>query len=125
ALRDSFGQDVSIFGVEPVATARRLAIDTGAYDEVYGGYFPDAISGGHRFDCIVFNDVLEHMIDPWSTLESARAFLTPNGKVVASIPNIIYLPTILGVILRRRWDYRDSGVLDRTHLRFFAKANIV
>jgi SAM-dependent methyltransferase len=70
------------------------------------------------FDAIVFADVLEHLVDPWRVLRDAVEVLTDGGVVVASIPNVQNLD-ILRRLLRGRWDYRERGILDRGHLRFF------
>jgi SAM-dependent methyltransferase len=95
------------------------------YDEIVTGTFPKALSGCPvRFDCIVFNDVLEHMADPWAALHTARGLLTPEGTVVASIPNVRNLETVFQLVVRGQWTYAASGVLDRTHLRFFTKRSI-
>jgi SAM-dependent methyltransferase len=75
------------------------------------------------FDCIVYGDILEHLVDPWTTLHSQRRLLTPAGAVVVSIPNVAYWRNVLG-ILRGRWEYTASGTLDATHLRFFTWAGI-
>jgi SAM-dependent methyltransferase len=69
-------------------------------------------------DCLVYGDVLEHLIDPWTVLKQQVAWLKPEGQVVASIPNIGNWSIIAGLI-RGRWRYQDEGLLDRTHLRFF------
>jgi 2-polyprenyl-3-methyl-5-hydroxy-6-metoxy-1,4-benzoquinol methylase len=78
-----------------------------------------------RFDCIVFSDVLEHLRDPWRTLERYLAWLEPGGYVVASIPNVRNIALLFNLIVRGRWQYEDSGLLDRTHLRFFTRREIV
>lgn len=77
-----------------------------------------------RFDCIVLNDVLEHLVDPWSVLQRLRALLGPGGVVVASIPNMRYLPVLKDLVLRGQWRYQDQGVMDRTHLRFFTRRSM-
>src|SRR5262249_12512675 len=79
---------------------------------------------GKRFDCIVFNDVLEHMIDPYSALVYAKESLVPNGRVVASIPNVRYFDNVWSLLIDGSWEYCDAGILDRTHLRFFTKKSI-
>ncbi len=94
------------------------------YDDVTCGYFPDDLPAGRTFDCIVFNDVLEHVVDPWGTLRNATEFLAPGGRVVASIPNVRHYIVVRDLMLRGRWDYADWGVLDRTHLRFFTRSSI-
>ncbi|MGO9531618.1 MAG: class I SAM-dependent methyltransferase [Syntrophobacteraceae bacterium] len=77
------------------------------------------------FDCIVFNDVLEHLRDPWSVLSKIRSSLTDDGFIVASIPNVRYFPNIKHLLIDGEWSYTDLGILDRTHLRFFTKKSIV
>ncbi|AOZ93247.1 glycosyltransferase [Paenibacillus crassostreae] len=70
------------------------------------------------FDYIILPDVLEHLNDPWSVLENLKKYLKQNGKVLASIPNVMHY-TVLRDTLLGRWNYTDAGLLDRTHLRFF------
>jgi hypothetical protein len=69
-------------------------------------------------DCLVYGDVLEHLRDPWSVLRRHAKWLSDDGIVLACIPNIQHW-TILRDLLHGRWEYRDEGLLDRTHLRFF------
>jgi len=76
------------------------------------------------FDCIVFADVLEHLRDPWGTLKHYQQWLKPGGYVVASIPNVRNLALLYNLAIRGRWHYEDSGLLDRTHLRFFTRGEI-
>ena len=77
-----------------------------------------------RFDCIVFNDVLEHLVDPWNTLKKISELLLPGGCVVVSIPNARYMPVFKEFVFNADWQYREDGVMDRTHLRFFTKKSI-
>ena len=69
-------------------------------------------------DCLVYGDVLEHLVDPWRVLKHQVRWLKPGGQVVASIPNIGHW-SIIQNLLRGEWQYQDEGLLDRTHLRFF------
>jgi 2-polyprenyl-3-methyl-5-hydroxy-6-metoxy-1,4-benzoquinol methylase len=71
------------------------------------------------FDCIVFNDVLEHLYDPWDVLKRVKILLKNNGYVLASIPNIRYYGQIKNLVLKGEWEYENWGLMDRTHLRFF------
>ncbi len=70
------------------------------------------------FDCIVYGDVLEHLVDPWATLVRHRRLLDPAGAVIVSIPNVGHWRNVLNVA-RGRWEYAAYGPLDATHLRFF------
>ncbi|MBI4697841.1 MAG: methyltransferase domain-containing protein [Nitrospirae bacterium] len=72
------------------------------------------------FDCMIFGDILEHLKDPLSTLQKLAKYLKDSGVVIASIPNIRFFG-IMHMLAEGRWEYADSGILDRTHLRFFTK----
>ena len=78
----------------------------------------------HYFDCAIFFDVLEHLVDPYTLLVSVKQKLTDDAVVIASIPNIRYYRALYALVVRGDWKYRDSGVLDKTHLRFFTKKSI-
>jgi 2-polyprenyl-3-methyl-5-hydroxy-6-metoxy-1,4-benzoquinol methylase len=80
---------------------------------------------GYQFDTIVFGDVLEHLVNPWAVLSKAATYLHPEGTIIASIPNIRHIDTIYHLVLKGYWPYRDRGIHDRTHLRFFTRRNIV
>lgn len=110
-----------VWGVEPVEEAAKHAAQV--YSRVLVGAFPGACEGTNPplFDCIAFNDVLEHMVDPWAALTYGAQMLSPSGTVLVSLPNVASL-VVLKNVLRGRWDYGEWGVLDRTHLRFFSPA---
>lgn len=113
---------ISIIGLEPNAAAADAA--RSVYDEVLVGAFPAALTPGSTFDLICFNDVLEHMVDPWEALSVARKWLAPDGRILASIPNVRSLRVLIDLVVRGRWSYTTMGLLDRTHLRFFTKRSI-
>jgi 2-polyprenyl-3-methyl-5-hydroxy-6-metoxy-1,4-benzoquinol methylase len=113
-----------LFGIEPDPVAAAEAETEAGYEQVICGSFPEDLPDDRAFDCIVFNDVLEHVVDPWTTLDRAKGFLAPGGHVVASIPNVRHYIVVRNLALRGRWEYTDWGVLDRTHLRFFTRASI-
>lgn len=79
---------------------------------------------GAPFDAIVYADTLEHFRDPAAALARHLRLLRPGGIVCASIPNIQHWSAILSLVAGR-WDYRDEGLFDRTHLRFFTLDTIV
>ncbi len=76
-----------------------------------------------QFDVVTFGDVLEHLKDPWSLLESIKKNLKPEGYVIASIPNIAHGAVRLA-LLEGRFDYANLGILDDTHLRFFTRESV-
>ncbi len=75
-------------------------------------------------DCVICNDVLEHLVDPWSVLLQIKRVLQPHGSVVSSIPNVRHFPVFKNYFLGGDWRYEKWGVLDRTHLRFFTISSI-
>jgi 2-polyprenyl-3-methyl-5-hydroxy-6-metoxy-1,4-benzoquinol methylase len=73
------------------------------------------------FEVILCLDILEHLVDPWSTVAALHRALAPGGHIVASIPNVRHWRVSAGLFLGNRWRLTDAGILDRTHLRFFVK----
>jgi SAM-dependent methyltransferase len=121
ALKKKFGCE--IWGVEPDLKSCEKAATR--LDRAIHGCFDDKLElpPGY-FDCIFFNDVLEHMVDPAAALRRAQKFLVLEGKIVASIPNIAHFPTVWRLVFRGQWEYTERGILDRTHLRFFTRQSI-
>lgn len=110
---------VEIWGIEPHAAAAQEA--AAKLDKVIHAPVEQAIAQlpGAYFDLIVLNDVLEHLIDPEDCLRQLQAKLKPGGHFLCSVPNVRYYKHLREVIVHGEWEYRDEGVLDRTHLRFF------
>jgi SAM-dependent methyltransferase len=71
-----------------------------------------------QFDAVIFGDVLEHLRDPGRALAQAKSVLAPGGEILISIPNVGHGALRLS-LLAGRWDYTDTGLLDRTHVTFF------
>jgi 2-polyprenyl-3-methyl-5-hydroxy-6-metoxy-1,4-benzoquinol methylase len=78
---------------------------------------------GEEFDVVLLADVLEHLKEPADVLRRVRPFVAENGVVVASIPNIAHASVRLA-LLGGEFRYREWGLLDDTHLRFFTRASI-
>lgn len=127
--RGGFGQSllqrgpIDLTGIELDPVAADAASER--YHQVITGAFPSDIPPDRVFDCIVFNDILEHLVDPWGALAAAKKMLSPGGVVVASVPNMRYWPVLWPLLRRGEWRYVSDGVLDRTHLRFFTLSSVV
>lgn len=78
----------------------------------------DLSSFAGQFDALIISEVLEHLTDPWTTLGRLTKCLKPGGMVFASSPNIAYFGIIKNLILGR-FRYHGTGLMDRTHLRWF------
>lgn len=78
------------------------------------------------FDCVVFNDVLEHLYSPWDTINKVKFLLSKKGVIVCSIPNFRYISNIITEILfHGDFQYKtEGGILDDTHIRFFTLKSI-
>lgn len=112
------------WGIEPDAEAAASAAShldrvlIGTYEEV-----ETQLPRGY-FDLVICNDVIEHMRDHDACLASIRDKLCAGGALVASIPNVRYWEHLKEVVFEGDWRYRDAGLLDRTHLRFFTERSI-
>lgn len=80
--------------------------------------------GDTLFDVILCPDVLEHLVDPYSVIRKMRTWLKPGGVVVASLPNINHWRTLFKIVVEDSFSYEDKGILDYTHLRFFAGKDV-
>lgn len=116
--------NVEVTAIEPHQSSSEMA--SKALDRVLNLDVEAGISAlqGSKFDCIVFNDVLEHLTDPWDILKKVRGLVSPGGKVVVSLPNIRYMPVFKEFVIDGNWRYQRDGVMDKTHLRFFTKKTI-
>ena len=77
-----------------------------------------AFLGQKQFDLMVFSHVLEHLRYPDSVLRTLSERIKCNGHILIAAPNVLQWRNRLRMI-RGIFDYEDSGVMDRTHLRFF------
>lgn len=85
--------------------------------------WPDVLMDEEKFDVVVIADVLEHLYDPWTTLRLILPLLNDKGYIVASLPHVGH-SAVLACLLSENFHYGDSGLLDRTHIRFFGLKNI-
>ena len=111
-------------GIELVPGAAAAARESGV-DVVLEGSVEEldieAELAPRSLDVVLCLDVLEHLVDPWRTVERLGRLITPGGALIASIPNVRNTGVLLPLLLRGRWRYESFGLLDRTHLRFFTR----
>lgn len=72
----------------------------------------------NQFDVIILSDILEHLSRPDLVLANLRRYIKPEGCVIASIPNIVRIEIRLKLLFGS-FEYQKSGVLSKSHLRFF------
>jgi len=114
------GKASEVVGVDVVEMDQRSKLD----DFINGDIEAMDLPYKEHFDVIICADLLEHLVDPWGALRKIKGYLKQDGRIILSIPNFRDFKTILKVI-KGDVGYEDFGILDKTHLRFFAKKNIV
>lgn len=113
-----------LWGGEPDPKAAAIAatmmhtVHNGLYDDVESK-LPD-----HYFDVVICNDVIEHMTDHDAFLRRIKQKIAPGGVIVGSVPNVRYFKNLFDTLVLKDWDYKDEGVLDRTHLRYFTAKSL-
>jgi trans-aconitate methyltransferase len=116
-----------VFGLEPARAAAAVAATR--LDRVIGERLEEAdfaregIAPG-SIDLAIAADVLEHVVNPWAVLLRLRPLLAADGRLIASIPNVRNAALIAALAVNGRWQYRERGLLDVTHLRFFTLEEI-
>ncbi|MBV5311448.1 glycosyltransferase, partial [Chromatium okenii] len=82
---------------------------------------PATLVGAARYDAIICADILEHLIAPALLLKQISGLLKPEGQLLLSVPNVAHAG-LIAELINGEWRYREEGLLDQTHLRFFTRA---
>lgn len=116
--------EAEIWGVEmdscaaEIAKKRMKKVVRGAYMDV-ADQLPD-----DYFDLVICNDVIEHMPDADGFLDEIKKKMTRGAWLMGSVPNVRHYANLFFLLILKDWKYEDSGILDRTHLRFFSKKSL-
>lgn len=81
----------------------------------------DSLVAPASLDAVLCLDILEHLVDPWTAVKRLTPLLAPGGRLIISIPNVRNLKFLRKILINGDFRYRDAGILDRTHLRFFTR----
>jgi 2-polyprenyl-3-methyl-5-hydroxy-6-metoxy-1,4-benzoquinol methylase len=114
----SMGKAITIDGIEPNPVAAALAKPF--YTNVHEGTSDTVNIDFKQYSYIVLADVLEHMVNPQLFFESLIPKLNSDVKIFISIPNISFGAVRIS-LLNGKFEYVDSGLLEKTHLRFFTR----
>lgn len=71
------------------------------------------------FDCILFSHILEHTYNPSKILFHFKQYLSPGGKIIIALPNILYYKQRLEFLKGNFIYSKSGGLMDITHFRFF------
>ena len=109
-----------VWGLEPVDAVAALAAPR--CDKLINAPFDDAtLLPSAYFDVVTMNDVLEHIPSTESALGIVKQILKPGGTLIVSLPNVAFYLNVKDLIISNDWEYKDYGILDRTHMRFFTE----
>jgi predicted TPR repeat methyltransferase len=118
ALREQFDRTIGFeFNVDCVAQLR------GQFDQVVIADLEEIKHLPSKIDAIVLADVLEHLRNPGRALRLVHGAVKDDGHVFVSVPNIANITIRLGLLFGI-FEYRDRGILDHTHLRFYTLRTI-
>ncbi len=123
AYQLKINNSAEVWGIEPVESAANKAREV--LDRVFHSPVETALDKlpDFYFDSIIFADVLEHLVDPYTVLSKIKYKLAPDGFVVVSLPNVRHW-SVIRDLLAGNWNYAEYGILDNTHLRFFTRKTV-
>lgn len=119
-LKDKLGCEVH--GLDYNASSIEIAKKLGAYVGLrhvdLNSFSPNDFPCQGAFDAIVICDVLEHLLDPLSSLLKLKSFLKEDGRLLLSIPNVAHASVKI-LLISNKIRYTKTGLLDETHLHFY------
>jgi 2-polyprenyl-3-methyl-5-hydroxy-6-metoxy-1,4-benzoquinol methylase len=125
-FRKCLKQANEYWGIDPDLDSTNIAktvldnVLVGTYEQVCP-LLPD-----YYFDLVICCDVIEHMEHPDLFLQSiSKKLKRTKSFLITSIPNVRYLTNLIELLIWKDWRYRNSGILDYTHLRFFTKKSAI
>lgn len=117
----------TVLGIEPDKAVYQKAAARGL--NVRNGFFPDVLADDERFDVIIFNDVIEHIVEMGSALEKVEGHLNPGGILIINLPNStgffyrlskVFKKIGLAGSFERMWQLG----LPSPHVHYFNKENL-
>lgn len=111
-----------VYGIELVPEVAQIGgcVSSIVQGDIEKDEFP---YGSIKFDYIILADVLEHLHEPERIILQLRRYLKEGGALLCSIPNLMNL-SVIYPLLQGKFEYAETGILDRTHLRFFTLESI-
>lgn len=80
--------------------------------------------GEVTFDCILVGDLLECLCEPSTVLLKIRQLLKPDGYILCNVSNIQHF-SILEALLNGDFQYQKTGILKKSHIRFYTYASFI
>jgi len=118
AVRDHFARTIGFeYDVDRIADLRRR------FDRAVIADLESVTRLPANASAVVLADIIEHLRDSTKLLRCVKQSLAPDGLLFLSVPNIANVTVRLGLLFGV-FEYRDRGILDYTHLRFFTMRTI-
>ncbi len=112
-----------VVGIELDPAAAAIASDV--LDQVHCANLDETeLTLKEEFDLLVCADVIEHLRDPRKIVDRCLSAVKPGGFVLTSTPNVRNWRVLKHIIVDGDFEYQDSGLMDRTHLRWFTSKSI-
>ncbi len=121
-LESGIASEVVGIEFEPTSAAAARKVLTEVHEVDLEEFDPATLG---TFDVVLIGDVLEHLIDPWHVVKNLSGVLRRSGQFIVSIPNARCYAFWVPIVLRGRFDYAESGILDRTHVRWFTRSTAI
>lgn len=71
-----------------------------------------------KYDVVLYMHILEHLVNPEQVLLKTKEILVPDGAVIICLPNISNWAN-RWQMFKGNFEYTETGVMDKTHLRFY------
>lgn len=112
-----------VYGIEPVPEAAEFASHIGSVlcKDADKSDFPWE---EEFFDYIIIRDTLEYLMEPENLLKKLQKYLKSNGHVIVSVPNMKHYSVLLPLLQRDEFSYRDTGILNKKHVRLYTGTEI-
>ena len=122
SLREAGAEWIAGVELDPDAAAAAATV----YNEVRAGRAEEQLEALQGpFDTILLYDVLEHLVDPWELLRRLHGLAAEGARVHVSVPNARQWTLLRDLALRGTFGYTEAEHRDVTHLRWFARRDLV
>lgn len=126
AALKKMGRASEVIVIDHVTSAWAQGVDKGYVADLEDVDFLDGVLAENApFDTILCLDVLEHLRDPRIVIRHLHKCLRPGGVMVISLPNVNHWSLVGPLLFHGRFDLIESGVMDRTHLHWFARHGVI
>lgn len=80
------------------------------------------VEAGGPYDAVLCSHVLEHLCFPGKLLDDIHRILNPGGALLVALPNMLFYKNRFKLLMGKI-EYRDGGLMDETHFRWYTFAS--